>query len=79
MRLLRTFQRAVGRYSCKLPLVERAENIGTVDHRLKPRQRLRAFFLERGAERLGILLQRFEPDLLVEGGIRRCEATNLES
>ena len=61
------------------PVKESAEDIRAANGRLEPRQRLRVFFLERAAESLGIFLQRFQPDLPVQGGVRSLQATDLRA
>ena len=61
MRVLRTFLRGKSGYSHERPVKESAEDIRAANGRLEPRQRLRVFFLEGAAERLGIFLQSFQP------------------
>jgi hypothetical protein len=78
VRLLRTFVHAIGSYSGERPIEERTKNSGAIKRSFEPGQRLRAFFLERAAERLGIFLQSLQPDFPVEGGVRRRQATNLK-
>ncbi len=79
MRVLRPFLHGKASYSHQLPVDKSAKNIRAANGRLEPRQRLRAFLLERAAERLGIFLERFKPYLPVQDSVCRLQATHLRA
>src|SRR6266487_3867061 len=79
MRLLRTFLRSIGRDARERPIEESAEDVGAAKHGFEPRQRLRVFLLKRAAECFGTYPKTFQPDLSVQGSIRRLQAADLQA
>jgi hypothetical protein len=79
MRVLRPFLHGKSSYSHQPPVEKSAKNIRAANGRLEPRQRLRAFLLERTAERLGIFLESFQPYLPVQDSVSGLQAAYLRA